>query len=118
MKNMLKYKEFLGSVEFSAEDEVFFGKVEGVDDLVTFEATTVEGLKIAFQESVEDYLELCSKKNKSPHKSYKGSFNVRIKPKTHQKAAQTATQMGYSLNQLVEKALDQYLVSEPDRDKL
>jgi predicted HicB family RNase H-like nuclease len=67
---------------------------------------------------VEDYLVPCSQQNKNPHKSYKGSFNVRIKPKTHQKAARTATQMGYSLNQLVEKVLDQYLVSELDRDKL
>jgi predicted HicB family RNase H-like nuclease len=118
MKNVLKYKEFLGSVEFSAEDEVFFGRVEGIDDLVTFEATTVEGLKNAFQESVEDYLGLCSLQNKNPHKSYKGSFNVRIKPKTHQKAARIATQIGCSLNQLVEKALDQYLVFEPNRDEL
>jgi predicted HicB family RNase H-like nuclease len=67
---------------------------------------------------VEDYLVPFSQQNKNPHKSYKVSFNVRIKSKTHQKAARTATQMGYSLNQLVEKALDQYLVSELDRDKL
>jgi predicted HicB family RNase H-like nuclease len=64
MKNVLKYKEFLGSVQFSAEDEVFFGRIEGIDDFVTFEGTTVESLKNAFQESVEDYLELCSQQNK------------------------------------------------------
>lgn len=115
MKNVLKYKEYLGSVNFSAEDEVFFGRVEGVDDLVTFEATTVEDLKNSFQEAVNDYLEICALENKPPHKSYKGSFNVRIKPKTHQMVARKATQLGYSLNQFVEKALNHYLVSEPKR---
>lgn len=113
MKNRLKYKEFIGSVIYSSDDEVFCGKIEGIDDLVTFEATSVLEMKSAFQEAVEDYLELCKLKNKNPFKSYKGSFNVRINPDTHRKAARVASKKGYSLNQFVEKAIDEYLVSEP-----
>lgn len=37
MKNVLEYKGYLGSVEFSADDEVFFGKITGIRDVVTFE---------------------------------------------------------------------------------
>lgn len=114
MKNVIKHKSFLGSVGFSAEDEIFFGKIEGIDDLVTFEGKSVDELKESFEEAVEDYLAICKSLGKNPSKSYKGSFNVRINPELHKNAAQEAVKKGYSLNQLVEKALDTYLVSEPD----
>lgn len=109
MKNVLKYKTFIGSVSFSAEDEVFFGKLEGINDLVTFEGKSVEELKSAFEEAVEDYLDVCKEIGKSPFKSFKGSFNVRVQPITHKKAFLRATELGVSLNQLVEKALESYL---------
>jgi predicted HicB family RNase H-like nuclease len=114
MKNTITYKNFIGSISFSSEDEVFHGKIEGIDDLVTFEGTTVEELKNAFQEAVEDYLETCAEIGKKPGKSYKGTFNVRIKPELHQKIARKAMVKGYSLNQFVEKALEDFIVKEPD----
>lgn len=114
MKNTLEYKNFIGSVSYSAEDEVFQGKIEGVDDLVTLEGNTVADLKSAFLEAVEDYIKICSEIGKKPEKSYKGSFNVRIKPELHQKAARKAMKQGYSLNQFVEKELEDFIVNEPD----
>ena len=56
MKDILQYKDFIGSVHFNADDEIFFGKIEGVDDLVSFEGNTVSELKQAFEEAVDDYL--------------------------------------------------------------
>lgn len=109
MKNVLKYKDFIGTVEYSADDEAFFGKLAGVDDLVTFEARSVEELKEAFQEAVNDYIELCQEAGKNPHKSFKGSFNIRIKPELHKKAAKKSTELGISLNQFVERAIDNLL---------
>ncbi|MFC4870683.1 type II toxin-antitoxin system HicB family antitoxin [Negadavirga shengliensis] len=112
MKNVLKYKAFIGSVSYSAEDEVFFGKLEGIDDLVSFEGKSVEALKSAFEEAVDDYLDLCKETGKQPLKSFKGSFNVRVQPITHRKAFLKATELGVSLNQLVEKALESYLTDQ------
>lgn len=57
MKNILKYKGFIGSVNFSAEDRAFYGKVEGIYDLVTFEKTTVDELKDAFKYMVEEHIQ-------------------------------------------------------------
>jgi len=57
--NLLSYKGFYGSVNFSAADEVFYGKVEGVHDLVSFEGATVKELKQDFQKAVEDYILFC-----------------------------------------------------------
>ncbi len=56
MKNFLEYKKYAGSVEFSADDDVFFGRITGIRDVVTFEADTVAKLKKAFKEAVDDYV--------------------------------------------------------------
>ena len=103
--NLLKYKGFYGSVEFSAADEGFFGKIIGTVDLVTFEGESVEDLKKAFTEAVDDYIALCNELGKEPQKSYKGSFNIRISPELHREAAVIANREGISLNAFVEKAV-------------
>jgi len=110
MIDKLVYKGFLGSVHYSAEDEVFFGKVEGINDLITFEGSSVRELKKAFKEAVEDYVELCEGTGKNAQKSFKGSFNVRITPEIHQRAFRKATSEGKSLNQFVKEAIEKQLV--------
>lgn len=57
MKNYLEYKGYLGTVEFSAEDNCLFGKIIGINDLINYEAQGVSELKEVFEESVNDYLE-------------------------------------------------------------
>ena len=44
MKNLIEYKGYLGSVEFSSEDEVFFGKIQGIRSLISYEGTTASDL--------------------------------------------------------------------------
>ena len=112
MKDVLTYRDYIGSVHFNGEDEVFFGKIEGIEDLVTFEGKTVQELKDSFEEAVKDYVELCEKHNKELEKSYKGSFNVRISPDLHRKIKRTAIKKGISLNQFIQKAVEDELVKE------
>ena len=64
MKDILQYKGFIGSVHFNADDEVFFGKIEGIDDLVSFEGCSVAEIKEAFVEAVDDYITLCEENAK------------------------------------------------------
>ena len=59
MVNSLNYQDYTATITYSAEDEVFFGKVIGLNDLVLFEGTSVAQLKQAFAEAIEDYLETC-----------------------------------------------------------
>lgn len=106
MKDTLTYRGFIGSVHFSAEDKAFHGKIEGINDLVTFEGGSVDDLIKAFYEAVDDYLELCKEAKRTPHKSYKGSFNVRVSPEVHGKAITKAKQLGISLNKLVQSAIE------------
>ena len=111
MKDVMLYKEFIGSVHYSTDDEVFFGKIEGIGDLITFEGSSVHDLKSAFEEAVEDYLKLCEMNNKQPQKTYKGSFNVRISPELHGKAVREALLMGISLNQFIESAIKEKVLT-------
>lgn len=109
MKDVLKYKGFIGSVHFSTDDRVFFGKIEGINDLVTFEGTTVEELENGFYSMVDDHINDCTREGKMLEKSYKGSFNVRISPDLHRQASQIASVEGITLNQLIQRAIQREL---------
>ena len=65
MKDVLRYREYIGTVHFSEDDEVFFGRIEGIDDLVTFEGSSVAEIKKAFEDAVEDYLLLAKEAGKA-----------------------------------------------------
>ena len=110
--NTLKYKGFIGSVSYSENDKVFFGKIEGIDGLVNYEGESVDELTKAFQEAVEDYLAFCEAEGIMPEKSYSGSFNVRIPSVTHRAIAKRAAEAGISINAFVKRVLME-AVQEP-----
>ena len=112
MKDILMYKDFIGSVHFSADDKVFHGKIEGITDLVTFEGKSVDELEKAFHEAVNDYITLCKEAGKEPLKSCRGCFNVRIPSELHIKAMKQAVKLGIPLNQLVQKAIEKAVTHE------
>lgn len=115
MKDVLKYKGFIGSVHYASEDRVFYGKIEGVNDLITFEGSTVDDLEEGFQYMVDEHLKDCHKNNTPVEKSYKGNLNIRLSPELHKKAAHKATIRGVSLNQYINDALKKDLASsDPD----
>ena len=114
MNDILEYKGYYASVQFSSENEVFYGKIMGIDDLVNFEGASVKELKKAFHEAVEDYLETCEELGKEPNKTYKGTFNVRISTDLHKAAAVYASTQNISLNDFVKTAIDYALLHKED----
>lgn len=109
MKNMMEYQGYFGSVHFSNEDDVFYGKVEFIRSLISYEGVDVQSLKLAFHEAVDEYLEDCSANGIEPERSFKGSFNIRPGSQLHRRAAVAAQQRGVNLNTLVTEALENYL---------
>lgn len=105
MANTIEYKGYIGSIEYSSEDKCFFGKIEMIDDLVTFEATNALELEDNFQNSVDEYLSTCKELNREPQKSYKGVFNVRITPQLHKQIYKEALKTGLSMNAFIQQAL-------------
>ena len=112
MKNMMEHKGYYAHIEYSDEDECFFGTIAGITDIISFEGNSTSELKEAFIEAVEDYLDICERQVKEPQKAYKGSFNVRIDPELHKRAVLAAMSDNISLNQLVERAVSIYVKHE------
>lgn len=105
MNNTIEYKGYVGSVEFSEEDGLFFGKVMGLRALISYEGSTASELITDFHAAVDHYLELCTAEGTEPEKAYKGSFNVRVSPELHKKLVISAAARQMSLNGFVEQAL-------------
>jgi predicted HicB family RNase H-like nuclease len=112
MKNLLRYKGFLGTVEFSEEDDVLFGKVIGISDLISYEGATIKELKKDFKDAIDHQIEYCKRNNKPVQKSMTGNFNIRINPELHQLASRTAAEKGVSLNKVVQEAIQSYVQEE------
>ena len=101
----MNYKGFSARVEYDDEDGIFHGRLAGIRDGVGFHAETVEGLRAAFQEAVEDYQETCAKIGKDPQRAYSGQMMFRVNPEVHRRAALAAELAGKSLNQWAEEVL-------------
>ena len=105
MNNTMEYKGYLGSVEFSEEDALFYGKILGIRALVSYEGSTARELIADFHSAVDDYLDLCVQSGTEPEKAYKGNFNVRISPELHKQAVVAAMARNVSLNSFVEASI-------------
>ncbi len=114
MADYLKHKGYMGSVEFNSEDSVLHGKIIGINDLVTYEGSSVDGLQQAFIDAVEDYLDTCKELGKEPNKYFKGVFNVRTSNERHRELAIIADKKKMKLNEVVNKAFD-FLVNNEDK---
>ncbi|TJW30566.1 MAG: type II toxin-antitoxin system HicB family antitoxin, partial [Mesorhizobium sp.] len=76
--NAMTYRGYSARVDYDDDDEIFFGRIAGIRDGVSFHAETVAGLKAAFHEAVDDYIETCAKIGKSPQKPYSGNLMLRV----------------------------------------
>ena len=110
--NTLQYKDYIGSVEFSEADGVFFGKIEGINAVVTFEGESVQELTAAFHEAVDHYLILCEEEGLEPHKSYSGAVNLRLTPDLHSRVATVAKQAGLSINAFIRRAIENQIAAD------
>ena len=107
MKNMIRYKGYYGSVNFDADDLIFYGKLEFINALVSYEGETAKEINAAFKEAVDDYLDICTARETEPEKPFKGSLNIRIGRDLHEKAALIAKEIGCSsLNEFIKQALN------------
>ena len=105
MKDMLNYKGYYGSINFDKDDLIFYGKVEFIKALVSYESDNAKGLKKSFEEAVEDYLHTCQSEGLEPEKPFKGSFNIRTGHELHEQVAILAQQENISVNRFVCNAL-------------
>ena len=111
MSNLLSYKNYNGTVEYSKEDSCLFGKVVGIKSLLSYEGQSIQELEQDFQNVVDEYLVDCKERGIHPEQSYKGTFNVRVSPELHRSIAVYALEHGKSLNAVVEEAIKRMTLS-------
>ena len=105
MKNTLSYKGYIGSIEFSEEDALFFGKVLGIRSLISYEGESAKELLEDFHGVIDEYLASCAAEGKEAEKPFKGSFNIRISPELHKRLFVEAVSRNMSLNSLIQEKL-------------
>lgn len=110
MSNNLRYKGFIGSIEYSEPDNILYGKVLGVNRLlISYEGKDVDELKKDFQDGIDHYLSVCEEDGIKPQKSFTGAFNVRIPSDMHGQAVIKAQELGINLNAFVKSAIEDKL---------
>ena len=106
MSDLLEYKGYKGTVEFDSDDDILHGRVLFINSLLIYHGESIPELKLAFQNSIDDYLLHCEHTGTEPNKPFNGSFNVRIGSERHRKLAILAARKENSLNELVCDAVD------------
>jgi len=107
----MEYKGYIGKVEFDDDADIFHGEVINLRDVITFQGDSVEEIRQAFRDSVDDYLAFCAERNEEPEKPFSGKFVVRIPPDLHRKIYTQAKSSNKSLNKLVSEVLEAYVAA-------
>ena len=108
----MDYKGYIGKVEVDEEAGILHGEVINVRDVITFEGESVETVKKAFQESVDDYLAFCAERGEAPEKPFSGNFVVRLPADLHRKAYIEAKLEEKSLNGWVAEVIKTALINK------
>lgn len=112
----MKYKGYQGHVIYDEEAKLFHGEVIGLQDVITFQGTSVEELEQAFKDSVDEYLSYCKELGRAPEKPFSGKLMLRLSPEMHERAVYEAKCSGVSLNSWIKNAIQQ-LLAIPHKNK-
>lgn len=102
---MMEYKGYIGKVDFDDEAGILHGEVIGLHDAITFQGASVEEVRQAFQDSVDDYLDFCQSRGEPAEKPFSGKLMVEIDPNLHRQITVLAQKAGKSLNAWVVEQL-------------
>jgi len=104
---MMEYKGYLSRIVFDDEANIFHGEVINIRDVVTFQGKSVDELRQAFEDSVEDYLAFCAERGEEPERPFSGRFTVRLSPEQHRQVILAAEKAGKGIEMWIEEVLAQ-----------
>ncbi len=108
----MNYKGYGYSIRFDDDADIFHGEVTGLRDVITFQGRTVDELKTAFRDSVDDYLDYCASRGEPADKPYSGRFLLRIDPSLHRRLVELSSDEGESLNNWIASRLGELTEAE------
>lgn len=112
----ISYKDYQASVEF--EDGMLFVKVLHIEDLLVAQCDKASDAQGALQDLVDAYIEDCKEIGREPTKPFKGSFQVRLTPELHRRAAKSAAEEKLTLNAWVTEAVKEKIECDKLSDRI
>ncbi len=106
---MMTYKGYLAQITYNDENEFFHGEIVNTRDVITFQGKTVNELKKAFCDSIDDYLEFCEERDETPDRPFSGKFNLRVEPELHREIYIAALRNKKSINEWIKEAITHHL---------
>ena len=103
MNELLQYKGLSGSVEFSREDNVFFGKILGIKGLVLYEGDTLDELVQGFHDMADDYIDFCERNHIVLPVQNKATLPVKLE--IYRQVTENAKQSGLPFEEFIEASL-------------
>lgn len=107
----MHHSGYVATIELDEDAGIFHGEVINTRDVLTFQGRTLDQLKKAFADTIEDYVAWCCQRGKEPERPYSGNFTLRVSPDLHRRVAVAAARAGKSLNGFVAETLDE--VAQP-----
>ncbi len=98
MSTQMTYKGYTSTLELDDDAGHFYGRVIGLRDVISFQGASVQELRDAFAEAVDDYLEWCAELGEPPEKPFSGKILLRLEPSLHRDVARQAQRQGSSVN--------------------
>ncbi len=102
----MHHEGYVASIELDEDAGFFHGEVLNMRDVLTFQGRTLEELRVAFADTIADYVAWCQERGKQPERPYSGNFTVRLSPELHRRVATAAAHQHKSINAFVAEALD------------
>jgi predicted HicB family RNase H-like nuclease len=108
---MIEYKGYMARVVFDDEAGIFHGEVINIRDVITFQGKSVDELRQAFEDSVEDYFDFCAQRGEAPEPPFSGRFTLHLSPEQHRKVVLAAEKAGKGVDTWIAELLEQTATS-------
>ena len=102
----MNYQGYQAKVIFDEGADIFHGSVVNTRDVITFQGRSVDEIRTAFKDSVDEYLKFCAERGREPEKPYSGRIALRIPASLHRTASSAAHTEGKSLNSWLTAAVE------------
>jgi predicted HicB family RNase H-like nuclease len=113
MDKLLKYKKYVGTIEYDLKDNILYGHVLFVRSSLQYQGETLEELQKDFESAIDEYLTFCKNRGIEPEKGFSGTFNIRTGEELHRKLVTIAKEKELSLNAFITQSLEK-IVDNPD----
>lgn len=103
---MMRYRDYAATVDYDDDVGTFHGEVVNLRDVITFQGQSVDELRQAFAESVDDYIAFCRTRGEEPEAPYTGELLLHVEPGLHRAMASAAKRIGVSLDAWMKNTLE------------